>query len=72
MDLKIEAGRIDQSIRYPYAGPMGESVVAIGHYDRKVFLSERVPYERISASDLVLGTAARENGGLIFGESSAC
>ena len=41
---------------------MGESVVAIGHYDRKVFLSERVPYERISASDLVLGTAARENG----------
>jgi hypothetical protein len=51
---------------------MGESVVAIGANDRKVFHSERAPYERISASDLVLGTAAKENGGLIFRESSAC
>ena len=29
--------------------------------------SERAPYERISASDLVLGTGAKENGGFILG-----
>ena len=46
---------------------MGESVVAVGHYERKVFHSERVPYERISASNPVFGTAAKENGGLILG-----
>jgi hypothetical protein len=39
---------------------MGESVVGLGHYERTVFHSERVLYERISASNLILGTAAKE------------
>jgi hypothetical protein len=46
---------------------MGESVVALGHYQRKGFSLERAPYEGISANDLALGTTAKENGGLILG-----